>query len=1181
MNQFDKDIRIAVTLGQPASIQQALQQYQQHLNDGSAFQNNSFNIEFVAQSDTDDSNQPETQRRLQFSDINDETLRKYALLSWRMGPEDWNFLNREPIADDDEIYVSEAIIFAIALQYNELQAEVIRTAEAMVDYSRRMNDTDSIWVDDMRVFAAEALFVLGCHNPQQIYLLGQFFIPYWDDEHATGYSDYLKHFVHSHGWSDDVIKAYLWCDNDNIRYQMFGIEWESDTHYQPLGDYLRQHPQRYEWFKQALTERLLSRPVLLESEDVDADEANPVLSLYLTLLPLEGDLFEDDDMEQHRQQTFISASLEDEAMDLQQQIAAKTDQPLVCYAQRNIERLEERERDKDEGDLLRSIKPLVLALTEGETLWRYVLDGSNPQAVKELAEIPLVSHAKEHAKTFYNSFKGELLFGEENKDFIDELWSITSDLLSELMCDDEDAEYIADVMPSADLNQRQQQCLRLLDIFYYALGQREFDDFMRRMLVDRYELMSAREYFSRYTQVPADEINLRLLTDVSDQFGDMDSRLYRANFEHAERLMSSDRELADPNRWPKEDDRFSVGQYTLMAYQLYRDFRNKFADAHTETLAETLNQRDHWQTLFNYLRENMNILGSGIFSDQGMDEQQVAQLLDYFASEQPELNQQQAIELFDEFAHRDDCVRRVSLRMNSFSEHQIGYHFLNDHDEDYQRCLLICFWLRQLPLPCRVQADRIWQLMITMAPVRVARLVLQADSHSEYRIKFDDELQAIDHYKELERAGIEQGYLLALEMSQCNRNHDEAVVFYQHRLNMLAQVDSDDTSMMGSMERKRGQQLQHGLRYINEAFKTEVYQLLALEHPRFGYAHNEELQHDFRRVLQRTIKLNIKDVGWSVLLETLQQEFAVRDYSNSAPELAEKPVQIRADYRKLEDFYACNTDWLNLWLIQDCGNHFSLVGGADISRLGEQPIDLSQHSGVALVVDAAQDVNALLQRAYEMTDPDFRQQHISDAILAYVEGEPGADLNDTIALLQNTLATDTLELQAPQYRMTGLANFIWVLDPPRRDRLTQLFLNTNYRGFKMFEQTLVGGYLDKLVTEGKMPFEERLGLHEGDEDYEEAATASLLVWLEQIDICPEHLLLYCVKHSDSEACQQWLVDLAARGELKKAAKFLNAKHRTVLMEMLGEQQQTRSYLGDFIKDKSRAVRDVITRYLPG
>ncbi|WP_420588752.1 hypothetical protein [Bacterioplanoides sp.] len=133
----------------------------------------------------------------------------------------------------------------------------------------------------------------------------------------------------------------------------------------------------------------------------------------------------------------------------------------------------------------------------------------------------------------------------------------------------------------------------------------------------------------------------------------------------------------------------------------------------------------------------------------------------------------------------------------------------------------------------------------------------------------------------------------------------------------------------------------------------------------------------------------------------------------------------------------------------------------------------------------------------------------------------------------------------------------------------------------MFEQTLVGGYLDKLVTEGKMPFEERLGLHEGDEDYEEAATANLLIWLEQIDTCPEHLLLYCVKHSESEACQQWLVDLAARGELKKAAKFLNAKHRTVLMEMLGEQQQTRSYLGDFIKDKSRAVRDVITRYLPG
>lgn len=1176
MNQFDKDIHIAITLGQPASIQQALQQYQQHLIDNTAFQNKTFNVEFVAK----DTNQANEERRLQFSDIQDETLRSYALLSWRMGPEDWDFLQREPIAEDDEIYVSEAILFALALQYDELKADVVRTAEAMVDYSRRFNDTDAIWVDDMRVFAAEALFVLGSHDPQQIYLLGQFFIPYWDDEHATGYSDYLKHFVHQHGWSDDVIKAYLWCDNDQIRYQMFGIEWEHNTHYQPLGEYLRQNPERYEWFKQALTERLLASPMLLETEDVEPDEVNPVLNLYLTLLPQEGDLFEDETLDRHKEQTFIVASLEDEAMDLQQQIEAQAGKPLVCHAQRNIDRLEQRERDVYEGDLLRSIKQFVLALPQGDILWRYVLDGSNQQTLEELTEIQVIAHAKQHAKDFYLTFKDELLFGEANKHFNEELWSILSDLLSETLCDDEDAENIEDVLPSKDLNQREQQSLRILDIFYYTLGQPEFDDHIRRMLIDRYDMLSAREYFSRYSKVPEDQISLRLLTDVSDQFEDMDSHLYRANFEHADRLLGSDRELADPNRWPKEDHKFSVGQYTLMAYQLYRDFRNKFADAHTETLAETLNQRDHWQTLFDYLRENLDILGSGIFSDQGMDKQQVTQLLDYFCSEQPSLSQQQAIELINEYALRDDCVRRASLRMNSFSEHQIGYHFLSDHDDDYQRCLLICFWLRQLPLPCQVQADRIWQLMITLAPVRVARLVLQADSSSEYGIKFDNELQAIDHYKELERAGIEQGYLLALELSQCRRNDDESVTFYEHRLNMLAQIDSDDSSMMGSMERKRGQQLQHGLRYINESIKIDVYRFLALEHPRFGYAHNAELQHDFRRVLQRTIKLNMKDVAWSVLLETLQQEFAVRDYSNSSPELEEKPVKISPNYRKLEDFYGRDTNWLDLWLIQDCGDHFIMVGGADLRSFGEQPIDLSQHSGVVLVVDATQDVNALLQRAYELTDPDFRQQHISDAVMTYMEGEAEADLNNTVALLQSTLATDSMEVQAPEYRMTGLENFIWVLNSQRRDRLTQLLLNTNYRGFKMFEQTFVGGYLDKLVTQGEMSLQERLSLHEGDDDYEEAATHSLLIWLEQIGICPEHLLLYCVKHSDVQACNQWLSDFASRGNLKEAAKFLNAKHRTVLMEMLGDQQQTRSYLGEFIKDKSRAVRDVISRYLP-
>lgn len=1179
MKQFDKEIRIAITPGQPDTIQRALQQYQQHLNDHSAFCDNRFMLEFVAQpAGLDGDNQQQgAEKRLQFNDIQDETLRSYALLAWRLGPQDWDFSECGTPGEDSELCVSEAIVFALALQYEELKSEVVRTASAMVNYARHFNDTHAIWSDDMRVFATEALFVLACHDPQYIYLLGQFLIPNWDEEHATGYSDYLKHFVYTHGWSEDVIKAYLWCDNPDFRFQMFGMEWESETHYQPLGEFLRAHPERYEWFKQALCERLLTQPMMLQDEYTGPDEIDPVLELYITLLPRNGELCEEEALDRHREQTFVVASLEDEALDLQQQILAMATQPLVCHAPSACY---ETEDEQYEGDLLRSIKPLVLAMQQGEKLWSYVLRGSHRQTLEGLTEVQLVEHAKHHANAFYLSVKDTLRSGESNQDFHRRWWTIARDILYEILCDDEDAEYIEDVMPSMNLYQRQQQCARLFEVFYYALGQCEFDDQIRCLLVEDWELLTAKEYFSRYSSVPESQINQRLLTDVSAQFCNMHSRLQRINFEHADRLLGDVRELANPNCWPKQQGVFSVGQYTLMAYLLYRDWRQQIGDAHTQALAKTLNHTAHWQALFAHLCKNLNLPGNGTSNDPGMTEQTLKQFADYFCAAQPELNQQQVIDLINQYAHREECVSG-NMRMNLFSEHQRGYRFLSDREDDYQRCLLICFWLRQLPLPCQVQADRIWQLMIALAPVRVARLVLQIHSDSEHGILFENDLKGIDHYKALERAGIDNGYLLALQLSQhhSEREEEESALRYFLNMETLARVDDDDSYMMGKLKREQGQQLQRGLRYINESIKTETYRFLALAHPRFGYAHNAELQQDFRRVLSRTIKLNLKRLKWSALLNKLQDDFAVREYDCSAEEFKAKPIKISPDYRPLNEFYARDKIWLRLWLVQDCGDHLAVLGGSDIIDTRARKMDLSQLSGVALVVDADQDANALQQRAYEMTDPDFRQQHISDAVMAYVEADANADLNATLTLLQNTLTTDSLKLQAPEYSMTGLANFIWLLDEKRRNRLAQLFLNLNYSGFELVAQTPVGGYLDKRVEEGEMSLQERLSLYHDDEDYEEAATEHLLNWLGQIDICPEHLLLYCVKHDHRGACQQWVADLAHRGELKKASGFLSAKQRAILMEMLAQRAQTRPILGDFIHDESRAVRDVIARYL--
>ncbi|GAK86066.1 hypothetical protein JCM19238_3656 [Vibrio ponticus] len=59
----------------------------------------------------------------------------------------------------------------------------------------------------MRVFGIEAVYMLAKTDLQYAHLVGQFFVPYWDDEHATQYEEYLAAFLNEHGWHPEVIKA--------------------------------------------------------------------------------------------------------------------------------------------------------------------------------------------------------------------------------------------------------------------------------------------------------------------------------------------------------------------------------------------------------------------------------------------------------------------------------------------------------------------------------------------------------------------------------------------------------------------------------------------------------------------------------------------------------------------------------------------------------------------------------------------------------------------------------------------------------------------------------------------------------------------------------------------------------------------------------------------------------------
>ncbi len=333
MNQFDKSKIITVELKDVESIRSALKDYRVLLNNDEAVVQEVFDVEFRVKTQ-------EGSRRLQVGDTKNQELLREA---FKYGPDGGSeYLDSfDEIGEEDEVYLSEPILLAHAMEYDELHEEVVATATAIVDFSRSHNDTWQLWIDDMRVFGAETLYMLAKRYPEYTYLLGQFFISHWDDEHAGEYSDYLFALLEERGWTPELIKAYVWCDSWHMRIHMYirDMCWEdSVSKHGSLRDHLRATPEAYRLFKEMLKERLIAEPVLAYSYDVNPEEEKPVLDFYKTLMP-----YDEYEMEGILEEIFIEDSYEGEAAKVEKEIMSLTERPLIIFTAEQIKERREME----------------------------------------------------------------------------------------------------------------------------------------------------------------------------------------------------------------------------------------------------------------------------------------------------------------------------------------------------------------------------------------------------------------------------------------------------------------------------------------------------------------------------------------------------------------------------------------------------------------------------------------------------------------------------------------------------------------------------------------------------------------------------------------------------------------------------------------------------------------------
>ncbi|MCG9732094.1 hypothetical protein L1D44_20095 [Shewanella sp. Isolate13] len=1166
----------------PASIEQALQSYQAQLEAHQAFvRGGRFNLMFM-------DNSSGTREHLQLDMLQDQQL---AMAALTLNP-DGGHLSSYVVSDERLLYLSETLLFALALEHESLYPQLRKTAQAMVDYARFENDTSEMWLDDTRVFGAEPLYMMAAKDANDATYLAQFFIPYWDDEHAVGYGDMMLSLLERHGWCEAMINAFVWCDNHSFRFAFYGSDWEQPApRYQPLGDYLKANPDKYPRFIELVKQRFHAQPALVYSEHDSLEEQKPILNLYLTLIA-ECCGKDSEEMNCELAEHFINDSLENEAINLQNQLKQELSGKLCCYAgsiaqqqKQRIERAERKEvRDEYLGGL-KMVSEFLLSLENSHALLSYISTGEQAELLNEVEPFNIIPHSEKHALTFFEAIQ-ESCWDMDDFDHVrDNFHEVMEHLAKDLLQDndedmDEDASngFISRVNPKpenvslASANTQPesqvrsaQTMLRFVDIFYRFFGQQAFNDEMCDLLTGETEyqaIIGVDDYYTRFMpsgaeQKPANGISRaeqRTLESLLDEFIDIGYNQISAEMlEQADELFAN-RACLNCQDWPEDE----LGIDALCAYLLLKDKQQNCNDGYTQALQAKLN--GVFERAVNLMLENADILDDGPFTEKGLNDTELQQLKAYFTEATPELNQQQMLALLNQHLYSQDICRQAYLYFPKISPQQKSYSFLDDRDDDYQRVILSCLWLKQLDTPEAINAERIWQLLITMAPIRVVHLVAKAYSEHSRKLRFESAIDESNFFDMLNNHGIDKAFTLAYQVEQFSASTSRTED-YLNLVELMGELDNEQQGMMAAARRNDAKALLRGLDYSYQPTKLEFHKHVAMRFPNMPFALDNELQ----QCLSEFIQLN--NNSWEEVIESKFRDYVIfSDFVTDGAELPKKlrlPAKLHPNAELSQSRKNDRMDWIYSEILQQVGDELLvLVADKDAARDGNIYV-----GGQVVILNDKIDAQSVIDAVKNLPSPEQRRTQVNQNLWAYLQGELSYD---EFAPQFNQYISYETTANLKEYRSHALSQYVWLLDDERCGRLVELLANHSYQAYKVFTDGLIYGYMDQLALQGKMDLASRLACDE--DDYEEAAYQALLDWLFSQNVKPEYLLLYMIKNY--RPCMgEYIAAMAQRDEIKPLMSFLYIDTKAALVDILAKQADGSDFMTLFAKEKSRKIRD--------
>lgn len=549
---------IEFTLDNTESIQKGLKKYQELLKNDLVNLHNQMDVIFTYKED----NQLKPLQGYHGEESYLKDLEKISMITYTQAKS--NFQNLS----------SEGIFFSHALKYSELFNDVIDTAKEIVNYSRRHNDTWMMWADDVSIFGLDALYLIAKKYPEYTYLIGGFIIPYWDNEHAPYAFDYLLQLYKDNGFSDDLMKAFCYCDSDEGRLAMLGLSYNFniDNPFN-LYEYFKDNLDKYELFKTLLKERYEKQRFLQYSKNDYTDR--PIEKIYKVIIASlneEANIYDDED--NILEEFFIEDTYDNEAFILQEKIEKELNISLVDDVIKSTNKIYENEIWEDF---------FINGFENGDNIWNYILFGDNIEALENLNFTDIRALSKEKKLIFYK--KKIKYFMDEDEKFNQSFHLIFQGFIDE---------YFKDISQKHII-------IRALKVFYILNNKDSFSPELFNLIISN-NIMSHEEFIKDFDLSDSFKIeNLSYLLS-----GPMNSLQFLTKYDIKRIYKYMEVNRSEIHSLFENKETLSLKTISLAIFLLEQDFLNKVSDKTTLFLIEFIEK--HWLNLFTETLEKRSTL---------------------------------------------------------------------------------------------------------------------------------------------------------------------------------------------------------------------------------------------------------------------------------------------------------------------------------------------------------------------------------------------------------------------------------------------------------------------------------------------------------------------------------------------------------------------------------------------